>query len=148
MGIRVEAPSSANKQEWLTLWQDYLIFYKEQLPDEITNITWKRIITPNEPINAFVIYDGDEMVGFVHYVFHVSTWAKNNYCYLEDLFVAAEARGKGHAKTLIYAVRDAAKANNSERLYWVTGESNPVAQALYNKMAEKTEYFQYRLAVE
>lgn len=148
MSIRVEVPSNNDKQEWLTLWQGYLDFYEEQLPSEITNLTWDRMIGNKEQMYAFVAYDGYNMVGFVHYVFHRSTWAKSNYCYLEDLFVAADARGKGVARTLINAVRDAANESECERLYWVTGQSNTVAKVLYDKIAEKTEYFQYRFGLE
>lgn len=148
MSFKISAPNSSNKTQWLELWQDYLVFYKEDLPSEITQLTWQRILDINEPVNAFIIYNDNEVVGFTHYLFHRSTWAKNNYCYLEDLFVTEKVRGKGCASALINAVREAAKQNNCERLYWVTGESNTVARSLYDKMAEKTEYFQYRLGVE
>ncbi len=148
MSIRVETPSSSDKQEWLTLWQDYLDFYAEQLPGEITHCTWDRMLDAKEQMYVFVAYNGGEMVGFVHYVLHRSTWAKGYYCYLEDLFVTANARSKGVARALISAVQEAAKNNNCERLYWVTGESNIIAKALYDKMAEKTEYFQYRLGLD
>lgn len=148
MSLKISAPNSSNKEQWLKLWQDYLVFYKEDLSSEITQLTWQRILDSNEPVNAFIIYNDNEVVGFAHYLFHRSTWAKNNYCYLEDLFVAEKVRGKGCAKALINAVREAAKQNDCERLYWVTGESNNVARTLYDKIAEKTEYFQYRLGVD
>lgn len=148
MSLKISSPNSSNKTQWLSLWQDYLVFYKEDLPSEITELTWQRILDSGEPLNAFIIYYDDEVVGFAHYLFHRSSWAKNNYCYLEDLFVAETLRGKGCARALISAVRDAAKQNNCERLYWVTGESNSVARALYDKIAEKTEYFQYRIGLD
>lgn len=148
MSTRIVEVNHSHKSEWLQLWQEYLTFYEENLSLEITNGTWEKFLNPNELMNAFVLFDGDTMVGFIHYVFHPSTWAKGNYCYLEDLFVTENARNKGYARKLINAVREAAKKNNSERLYWVTGESNKVAQSLYNKIAEKTEYFQYRMGLD
>jgi hypothetical protein len=41
-------------------------------------------------------------------------------------------------------VADAARAAGAERLYWVTHETNAVAQALYDRVAEKTGFIQYR----
>jgi GNAT superfamily N-acetyltransferase len=148
MNLQIRIPQNSDKQQWLALWQGYLEFYKEQLPQEITNATWERMLATDEKMYGFVAFDGDAMVGFVNYIFHRSTWAKGYYCYLEDLYVADEARRKGVAKALIQAVRKAANENNCERLYWVTGESNTVAKALYDKIAEKTEYFQYRLSLD
>lgn len=148
MSIRVEELNTTHQKEWELLWQDYLHFYNEALPDEITQATWEKMLDEQEKMYGLVAYHNNKMIGFVNYIFHRSTWAKGYYCYLEDLFVAEDARRKGIAKALIYAVREKAKQNNCERLYWVTGESNPNAQMLYNKIAEKTEYFQYRLSLD
>ncbi|HTN41196.1 MAG TPA: GNAT family N-acetyltransferase, partial [Asticcacaulis sp.] len=84
------------------------------------------------------------VVGFATYVLHRSSWARDWYCYLEDLFVAEGQRGKGAARALIAAVAEAGKAKGAERLYWVTDEANKTAQALYEKLATKTDFIQFR----
>lgn len=48
-------------------------------------------------------------MGLVHYLFHRSTWAESNYCYLEDLFVSEEVRGQHIGKQLIEYVQQQAK---------------------------------------
>jgi RimJ/RimL family protein N-acetyltransferase len=45
---------------------------------------------------------------------------------------------------LIAAVAEAGKAKGAERLYWVTDEANKTAQALYEKLATKTDFIQFR----
>ena len=68
------------------------------------------------------------------------TW----YCYLEDLFVDPSHRGKGAGRALIEAVYREADAHQCTRTYWVTEETNATARALYDRMATKTSFVQYR----
>jgi GNAT superfamily N-acetyltransferase len=50
-------------------------------------------------------------------VFHRGTWTIGNFCYLEDLFVAPNARNRGVARALIEAVyADAPSASNARTL--------------------------------
>ncbi|MBL8506380.1 MAG: GNAT family N-acetyltransferase, partial [Methylobacillus glycogenes] len=87
-------------------------------------------------------------LGFAHYIIHRSTWAVNNFCYLEDLFVAPEVRGKNIGKQLIEYVQQQAKDIQCARLYWHTQESNHVAQKLYDWVAEKPGIIEYRMRLE
>lgn len=65
-------------------------------------------------------------------------------CYLQDLFTAKEARGKGVGRALINAVYERAKADGSPRVYWLTHETNTVAMQLYDKVADKSGFVVYR----
>lgn len=80
----------------------------------------------------------------MHYLFHRSMWTIGNYCYLQDLFVAEEARGLGLGRALIEAVYEAARNVGASRVYWLTQESNKTARALYDKLAERSGFIQYR----
>jgi len=139
------APATAeDKAEWLPLWRAYLDFYKQALDDEITDLTFARVLDDGESLNLLVAKEGGRIVGFATYVLHRSSWARDWYCYLEDLFVAEDVRGRGVARALIAAVAEAGKAKGAERLYWVTDEANKTAQALYHKLATKTDFIQFR----
>jgi ribosomal protein S18 acetylase RimI-like enzyme len=87
------------------------------------------------------------LVGIVHFVFHRSTWTKGDYCYLQDLFTASEARGSGVGRALIAAVCDRATAQGASRVYWLTREDNANAIALYEKVALRTGFIQYRIGL-
>ena len=60
-----------------TLWDGYNTFYGRSgptaLPEEITQITWERFFSKDEPVHAFVAADGEHVVGLAHYLFHRST---------------------------------------------------------------------------
>jgi len=133
-----------DKAEWLPLWRAYLDFYKHALDDEITDLTFARALESGENLNLLVVKSEGRIIGFATYVLHRSSWARDWYCYLEDLFVAEDQRGRGVARALIAAVAEAGKAKGAERLYWVTDEANKTAQALYEKLATKTDFIQFR----
>ena len=45
---------------------------------------------------------------------------------------------------MIAAVETVARAAGASRLYWMTHESNETAQMLYNKVADRPGFVQYR----
>lgn len=85
-----------------------------------------------------------KLVGIAHYLFHRTFWTAGDYCYLQDLFVAEETRGKGVGAALIAAVENDARAAGASRLHWLTREENAAARGLYDKLAERSGFIQYR----
>ena len=137
--------------QWKPLWDGYNAFYGRSgataLPDEITAATWSRFFDAYEPVNAFVAERDGTLVGLVHYIYHRSTTFLGPTCYLQDLFTAAEARGRGVGRALIEAVYGRAKAAGCPRVYWLTHETNTTAMRLYDAVAEKSGFVQYRKAL-
>ena len=142
--MQVLPATEEDKAQWLPIWHAYLDFYKHVLDDEITDLTFARALESGENLNLLVAKSEGRILGFATYVLHRSSWARDWYCYLEDLFVAEDQRGRGVARALIAAVAEAGKAKGAERLYWVTDEANKTAQALYEKLATKTDFIQFR----
>ncbi|ESQ91997.1 GNAT family acetyltransferase [Asticcacaulis sp. AC460] len=140
----IRAVTAEDKAAWQPLWQAYLDFYNQPLPQEVTDLTFARFLDVEEAMFMVVARVEGEMVGFATYILHRSTWAKDGYCYLEDLYVDDKARGRGAARALIAAVADDARARGMGRLYWVTHDHNERARALYDKVADLTQYVQYQ----
>ena len=129
---------------WEPLWKGYQTFYEVALPKEATDKAWERLHDPAEPMFVLGAYVEGKLTGIVHYLFHRSMWTIGNYCYLQDLFTVEAARGKGIARQLIEAVCDRAKAAEASRVYWNTHETNITARILYDKLAERSGFIQYR----
>jgi GNAT superfamily N-acetyltransferase len=129
---------------WQPLWHDYLTFYESQVSPETTDILWQRFHDPNEPMFVLGAFSDDRLVGIVQYLFHRSCWTIGDYCYLQDLFVAPGARGLGAGRALIEAVEQAARAHGASRVHWLTREDNHAARALYDKLADRSGFIQYR----
>jgi GNAT superfamily N-acetyltransferase len=139
----VRSLNAADRAAWDPLWQGYLTFYEATLPPEVTETTWARILDPAEPVHGLAAVIDGRLVGIVHYLYHRTTWSVGDRCYLNDLFTAEEARGRGVGRALIEAVYDQAQAAGAERVYWLTHETNETAQALYDKVAKRTGFIQY-----
>ena len=130
-------------EAWRPLWEGYNAFYGREgptaLPEEVTRSTWQRFFDAYEPVHCLVAEDeGGGLLGLTHYLFHRSTLAIAPACYLQDLFTAKEARGRGVGGALIDAVAKRAKGQGAARLYWHTREENAVARSLYDKVAVRT----------
>ena len=137
--------------QWLPLWLGYNTFYgrsgKTALPEAVTKALWDRLFDPAEPVHALVAEQDGQLLGLAHYLFHRSTTAIAPVCYMQDLFTAESARGRGVGRKLIEAVYRAAKQAGVSRVYWHTHETNATAQALYDKLAEKSGFIVYRHVV-
>jgi len=133
-----------DRKQWEPLWRGYQRFYKVDLPPEVTETTWQRFFDGLEPMQALVAEDGAELVGIVHYLFHRSTWMVGPICYLQDLFTAEKARGKGVGRALIEEVYARARACGATRVYWHTHETNATARSLYDRVATLSGFVQYR----
>ena len=109
-------------------------------------ITWQRLLSGEEGVHiGFVaVDDKDAPIGIAHVLFHRSTWSPTWYCYLEDLFVDPTLRAKGVGRKLIEAVYAEADARKCTRTYWATQEFNYRARGLYDQMATKSPFMQYR----
>lgn len=82
--------------------------------------------------------------GLAHYLFHCSTIMIGPTCYLQDLFTAESARGRGIGRALIESVYERAKEAGAQRVYWQTHETNLTAMKLYDKGAERSGFVVYR----
>lgn len=133
-----------DKAQWRPLWQGYQAFYKVTITDAVTDLTWERFFDGVVPVNAFVAEENGTLLGFVHFIYHYSTWTKGPYVYLQDLFTSEDARGKGVATGLIRAVYDAAEKAGASRVYWLTHETNDTAIRLYEKIADRSGFIQFR----
>ncbi|MCH4546358.1 GNAT family N-acetyltransferase [Rhizobium changzhiense] len=135
----------SDRTAWEPLWEAYQRFYEVVIPPETTDLTWARFHDPDERIHALGAFDEDgRLVGIVHAVFHRSCWLPQWTCYLQDLYVDNSQRGLGTGAVLIEAVADLARANGAGRLYWMTHETNATARRLYDRIAERSGFIQYR----
>lgn len=135
----------ADYPAWLPLWRAYLRSFNTELPEKTTRLTWSRLTDPAEPMFAIGAFSaGDELCGFAHIVYHRSCWTEGDYCYLQDLYTAEPVRRQGVGKTLIEAVYARAKADGASRVHWLAHELNLPAQKLYEKMALRSGFVQYR----
>ncbi|MEL7549588.1 GNAT family N-acetyltransferase [Pseudomonas protegens] len=142
--IQIRPVTAADHAAWLPLWQAYLSFYETELADAVTQSTWQRFLDPSEPTHAALAWDGERAVGLVHFIYHRSNWSIENSCYLQDLLVTPDQRGTGVGRQLIEFVYAQAKQDGCAKVHWLTHETNATAIQLYERIAERPGFIQFR----
>lgn len=134
-------------EEWSVLWSGYLRFYESEIADDVTRATFDRLVKDRELHGALAIDEEGHAIGLVHWLTHAATWSTGEYCYLEDLFVAPDARGSGSGRAMIAHVRDWAEQAGCAKLYWLTQEGNATARTLYDRVATNTGFTHYQISL-
>lgn len=142
--LQIRSVSAADHAAWLPLWQGYQRFYNAEIAPEVSALTWQRFLDPAEPMFAALAWQDGVAVGLVHWILHRSCWTLSDYCYLQDLFVAETVRGGGVGRALIEQVYTAAQAAGANRVHWLTQEDNAPARQLYERIASRSGFIQYR----
>jgi GNAT superfamily N-acetyltransferase len=142
--ISVRAATAADHAAWALLWRGYLDFYKTVLPASTYDTTWARLLDPGEPMHAALAQIDGRAVGLVHFIEHRSCWSPLNSLYLQDLFAMPDTRGLGVGRALIEHVYAQAPRLGCGKVHWLTHESNTTAMQLYDRIAERPGFVQYR----
>ncbi|AMK33621.1 GNAT family N-acetyltransferase [Pseudomonas mosselii] len=138
-------PVGANDHAaWLPLWQAYLRFYETELPEAVSASTWQRLLDGHEPTHSALAWVDGKAVGMVNFIYHRSNWSIEPSCYLQDLYVDSAVRGLGIGRQLIEHVYAAAKADGCAKVHWLTHETNATAISLYEQVAERPGFIQFR----
>lgn len=140
----IRALTATDHAAWLRLWQGYQRFYDTQIPETTSALSWERFLDPAEPMHAALAWRDGKAVGLVHWIFHRSCWTPGDYCYLQDLFVAEGIRGGGIGRSLIEHVYAEASAAGAARVHWLTQETNYQGRMLYDRIADRPGFIQYR----
>jgi GNAT superfamily N-acetyltransferase len=141
----VRDPRPEDEPDWRRLWAGYVAFYEAQVGEEVTNGTWRRLLTNSGDLFGRIAEWDGTMVGFTVCAVHAGSWTLQPICYLEDLFVDPEARGKGIGAALIEDLVTLGRERGWSRLYWHTRDSNGTARRLYDKFAQADDFVRYRL---
>jgi len=141
--VQIRSVRASDRAQWDELWRGYLRFYRQRLAEEITDLTFARLVDGGQQPHGLVAQLDDRLVGFANYLFHRSSWSPTEVCYLEDLFVDPMTRGAGVGRSLIEAVYAAADAAQATTVYWMTQEFNAEGRALYDTLARRTSFIRY-----
>ena len=142
MSLEIVPLRPSHRARWDTLARAYKDFYETVLSDAEYDRAWHRLLAGDGIHGLGAEIDG-RLVGLAHYLFHKSVWAET-VCYLQDLFVAKDARKLGLGRALIEAVYKTAHEAGASRVYWLTHESNATARSLYDKLSNWPGFIVYR----
>lgn len=142
--LHIRGLRAADEPDWRRLWAAYLAFYETELPESVYRGTFERLLSddPREFHGLLALVD-DDPVGLAHFVFHRSCWSISDVCYLQDLYLDPEVRGRSLGRALIERVYAAADAAGCPEVYWQTQHFNTVGRRLYDRVGQLSDFIVY-----
>lgn len=137
---------SSDRDDWDRLYLAYAAFYRvDQSPDMRDRVFgWLTDLAHSS--EGLVAQNAEgALIGLAHFRPFASPLRAAENCFLDDLFVAPEARGSGTADALIKGVVEIARTKGWATLRWITADDNYRARTLYDKCATRTMWVTYDL---
>jgi GNAT superfamily N-acetyltransferase len=142
--------TEADLPELLPLMRGYCDFYEVDPSDDGLLALSRVLIADPEQGTQLIARDQDgTAVGFATIFWTWSTLSAAQLGVMNDLFVAADARGGGWADALIAACAQRCRDRGVRELAWQTAHTNTRAQAVYDRVgAERDErWLDYSLSI-
>jgi GNAT superfamily N-acetyltransferase len=133
--LRIAAPGDEQHDGWSRLFTAYRAV--AGLPDDPAAVetVWSWIRSPAHATGCLLASIGAEAVGLAHLRMFERPVTASTGLWLDDLYVAPSARGRGVARALIEQVRDLAADGGHDVVRWTTRETNDDARRLYDGLA-------------
>lgn len=147
--VSVRTVRYADRDAFLEMWRDFVALAPgEPGNHSIGELNWSRILDEGHRLQGLVAVDqAHEPLGFTLYLAFPFTWSRGDVCYLQDIYVRPEARGRGAARAMIARLREIGNSAGWFKIFWMTQSDNFDAQRLYDKVAERKDYIRYDLNV-
>lgn len=144
MGVSVRGVETRDAAEWMSLYAGYRAFYR--LPDDPASVatTWRWVSGGEHGLVGIVaVDDGDRPIALANLRWFARPSSATRGLYLDDLFTAEHARGRGAATALLAHAAALAGDGDASVVRWITASDNAAARALYDTHATATPWVTY-----
>ncbi len=147
--MEVTSLKKDDREQWESLYYGYAEFYNMPMNQEILENIWSWIFDKNNKFYGLIAKnENGEAMGFMHCRAMPSPLRGAEVGFLDDLFVAPKARGKGVVESLYEALNDFAANQDWPFVRWITAENNYRGRAVYDKVADKTSWQTYQMIIK
>ncbi|HFB67275.1 MAG TPA: GNAT family N-acetyltransferase [Aeromonadales bacterium] len=146
MIIQVTDLSIEDRLPWEQLYRAYADFYEVPMTPEILDRVWEWIFATDYPFYALMAKtESGEALGMMHYREMPSPLRGAKAGFLDDLYVLPAFRGRGGVQALFKKLKQVAKSEGWPFVRWITAENNYRGRAVYDKVAERTQWLTYQM---
>jgi GNAT superfamily N-acetyltransferase len=142
---RIRPAVAEDEPAWLEMWQDFVRSGPEPCAPGAPASVWRGVMDSEGVLECLIADQDGRPVGFALYVTHPYSWSPRPVCYMLDLYVRPECRGRGLGGRLIEALADIGRRAGWLKIYWMAQPDNAVARALYDRVAERCPLVRYDL---
>lgn len=136
----IRQATDADLPALMPLLRGYCDFYESDPTDEGLESMARDVIgAPEEDAFLLVATEDDVVVGFALNQWKWSSLHGAPVVFLDDLFVAEPARGRGHADALIEATAELGREHGAAAVTWLTTPDNHRAHKVYDRVGGRSE---------
>jgi GNAT superfamily N-acetyltransferase len=132
-----------DEREWLDLYAGYRAFYEMAADAGRDRLVWSWLHDDASGVRGLVATDGARLGGLAVLRTFERPLDGSHGCWLDDLFVAEDARGAGVGRLLLGAVGASAGDQGASVVRWITDPANTTARHLYDSVATATPWVTY-----
>jgi GNAT superfamily N-acetyltransferase len=143
--VLVRPVAAGDREGWDQLYAGYAAFYGVEQTHAMRDRVWGWLHDPAHEVQGFVAERDGALVGLAHVRAFARPLSASTGGFLDDLFVAPEARGSGAAQALIGAVAEEGRRRGWSVIRWITARDNARARAVYDRLASETPWVTYDL---
>lgn len=144
--LTIAVPTDADRPGWETLYVGYRHHYKRGPDPKAADTVWSWITDPDGPVFGRVAKTPDgRVVGMIHFREIPRPFGGVFGGYIDDIFVAEDARGTGVAEALVDTVTELGRARDWSEIRWITSDDNYRARAFYDRIATRSMWLTYEI---
>lgn len=134
---------------WGELFSAYRTFYSEPNDPDAVLRAWRWVRECHHGLCGLVAVDAeDRPVALANLRWFADPSTATMGLYLDDLFTAPHARGRGAARALLHHASNMARDGGASVVRWITATDNATARALYDSVAVATSWVTYEMPIK
>lgn len=135
--FKTDFVTASDKAEWRPLFDGYAEFYGVPMNETTADTVWGWLLAPNHVLEGMLVRnENGKAVGFVHVRACPRPLGGCEVGFLDDMFVAPDARGSGAADALFAALKELAEARKWPAIRWITQHYNERGRAFYDRYTD------------
>ncbi|WP_321397337.1 GNAT family N-acetyltransferase [Emcibacter sp.] len=135
-------------EDWATLYRGYADSYGVPITDEQLHKVWVWLGGHETELRGLAAILDGKPVGIVHYRRFLRPLAGEVGIFLDDIYVASEARRHGIGEAMLEAIKNIAQTQNCTMIRWITHEDRPDALAFYQRFGKRSRWVTFEMKLD